>query len=87
MRPSPALASVQDHAIRAAIDAMDGTLLMAQALVEGGRRIDLAGLDREAGRLCMAVMALGEAEARRLRPALEALRRRVDGLAVSLASG
>ncbi len=72
-------------AIRAAIEAMDGTIVMARALVEGGRRIDLAGLEQEAGRLCAAVMTLEATQARPLRPALEALRRQVDGLATSLA--
>jgi hypothetical protein len=71
-------------AIRAAIEAMDGTLVMARALVEGGRRIDLAGLEQEAGRLCAAVITLDVAEAKPLRPALEALRRQVDGLSASL---
>ncbi|HEV7267395.1 MAG TPA: hypothetical protein VGN83_21190 [Falsiroseomonas sp.] len=74
------------QAVRAAIEAMDGTIVMARALVEGGRRIDLAGLDGETGRLCAAVMALDGAEARRLRPALESLRRQVDGLASRLAT-
>jgi hypothetical protein len=72
-------------AVRAAIEAMDGTLLMARALVEGGRRIDLAGLDGEAARLCAAVMALDAGEARGMRPALEALRLQLDGLATRLA--
>ena len=77
-------ATSHPEVVRVAIEAMDGTLIMARALVEGGRRIDLAGLDREAGRLCAAVMALDVEEAKRLRPALEALRRQVDGLSVSL---
>ena len=77
-------ATSHTEVVRVAIEAMDGTLIMARALVEGGRRIDLAGLDREAGRICAAVMALDVEEAKRLRPALEALRRQVDGLSVSL---
>jgi hypothetical protein len=81
MRSAPTHAK----AVSAAIEAMDGTIAMARALVEGGRRIDLAGLDGEAGRLCAAVMALEPGEARRLRPALLALRQQIDGLAASLA--
>ncbi|WP_270936889.1 hypothetical protein [Falsiroseomonas oryzae] len=75
----------QTQAVRAAIEAMDGTIAMARALVEGGRRVDLAGLDRETVSLCAAVMALDATAARDLRPALEALRRQVDGLAARLA--
>ncbi|WP_146217072.1 hypothetical protein [Falsiroseomonas bella] len=73
------------EAVHAAIASLDGTLSLARALVEGGRRIDLAGLEREATTLCAAVMALGAEEAKRLRPALLSLRGQVDGLAASLA--
>lgn len=75
------------EAVRAAIGALDGTLAVAKALVEGGRRIDLAGLEREAAALCAAVMALDAAEAKRLRPALEALRGNVESLAAALRPG
>lgn len=73
--------------VQAAIAAMDGTLAVATALVAGGRRIDLAGLDREAAVLCAAVMALDAAEAARLRPALEALCGNIDSLAAALRPG
>ena len=68
----------------AAIASFDGTIAVAQALVESGRRIDLAGLDHEAAALVAAIMALDAEEARRLRPALETLRAHVDGLAAKL---
>ncbi|WP_137177101.1 hypothetical protein [Roseomonas sp. AR75] len=74
------------EAVHAAIASLDGTLALARALVEGGRRIDLAGLEREATSLCAAVMALDEAEAKRMRPALLSLRSQVDGLADRLAA-
>jgi hypothetical protein len=70
--------------VQAAIAAMDGTLAVASALVASGRRIDLAGLDREAATLCAAVMALDAAAAVQLRPALEALRGNIDSLAAAL---
>jgi hypothetical protein len=73
-------------AVRAAIEAMDGTVAMARALVEGGREVDLAGLEQDATSVCAAVMALEEAQARALRPALEALLRQVDGLAARIAA-
>jgi hypothetical protein len=70
----------------AAIEALHDTVRMARALVDGGRRIDLAGLDAEAATLCTAVALLPAGAARPLRPALEALAREVDGLAVALPS-
>jgi len=76
--PSPAAA------VAAAIAALDGTLVVARALVESGRRIDLDGLEREAVALCAAVMALDVREARSLRPAIEALRHHVDSLAATM---
>jgi hypothetical protein len=87
MAPAPHHADAPHHttAVRAAIEAMDGTLAMARALVEGGRRIDLAGLEREATSICAAVMALEAEQGRSLRPALESLLRQVDGLAARLA--
>lgn len=74
------------QAVGAAIAALDGTLAVARALVEAGRRIDLEGLDRDAATLCAAVMALDDAQARLLRPELEALRAQVEGLAATMRS-
>jgi hypothetical protein len=68
----------------AAIASFDGTIAVAQALVASGRRIDLSGLEQEAAALVAALMALDAEEARRLRPALEALRDHVDTLAARL---
>lgn len=65
----------------AAIEALRRTVQMARALVQGGRRIDLAGLDGEAAALCTAVTLLPAETSRPLLPALEALVREVDGLA------
>lgn len=70
--------------IGAAIASFDGTIAVARALVETGRRIDLAGLDQEAAALVAAIMALEPEDARRLRPAVETLRAHVDGLAAKL---
>ena len=33
------------EAVRSAIDSLGGTVAVARALVEGGRRVDLAGLE------------------------------------------
>lgn len=73
--------------VGAAIAAMDGTLAVARALVESGRRIDLGGLEHEAAALVAAIMTLDAEEARRLRPAVEALRDHVDRLTARLHAG
>ena len=80
---NPALA----HPALAAIESLHATLLMARALHEGGRSIDLAGMDAEAAALCTALALLPKAAARPLRPALLALAHEVDGLAAALAWG
>ena len=73
------------EAVRAAIEAMSGTVTLARALVEGGREVDLEGLDKDANALCAAVMMLDREDARPLRPALEALLRQVNDLTVEVA--
>ncbi len=72
------------HAALVAIGSLHGTLQVARALVESGRRIDLGGLDSNAAMVCAAVIALPPAEARALRPALVALLDEVDGLGTAL---
>ena len=73
-----------DKTTLAAIDSLRGTVTMARVLVESGRTIDLAGLDAEAATLCAQVAKLPAATGQRLRPALEALVRDVEGLAATL---
>jgi len=80
-------AATHAEAVRAAIEALGGTVTVAKALVEGGRRIDLAGLDRDATALCAAVLTLATDDARALRPALETLLRQVEGLSHEVARG
>jgi hypothetical protein len=79
-------AATMEAATLAAIEALHGTVQMAKALVLGGRRIDLAGLDRDAAALCTAVALLPAETSRPLLPALEALVREVEGLAAALPS-
>ncbi|MBE9606381.1 hypothetical protein IAI18_16075 [Acetobacteraceae bacterium H6797] len=71
-------------AIMAAIDSMNGTVAIARALAESGRRIDLTGLDREVAQICAASVALGQAEGRALRPALEGLLHEITALREAL---
>lgn len=68
----------------AAIEALHATILMACALAEGGRRIDLMGLDGQAATLCTAVALLPRSEAEALAPALLALVSDVERLAATL---
>lgn len=73
-----------DAVLLAAIDTLHATVLMARALAEGGRRIDLAGLDGQAAALCTAIALLPRPQAVPLAPALEALVRDVERLAATL---
>lgn len=68
------------QAAAAAVDFMDGMLGVARGLLEGGRRVDLTGLDREMATLCTAVLLLDPEDRRALRPAMEELLRRLDSL-------
>ncbi|HYZ31617.1 MAG TPA: hypothetical protein VE684_04960 [Crenalkalicoccus sp.] len=72
-------------AILTALAQLRGTLDMAQALVRAGRRVDLAGLDAEAWRVCAAIAALPLDAARPLRAELETTLRSLDRLAAALA--
>jgi hypothetical protein len=74
------------EAVEAAIASFDGTIALARAFVEAGRRIELDGLERDAAALCAAIMAMDAEAAKRMRPALEGLRRQIDSLAASLAA-
>lgn len=70
--------------IAAAIEAMAATLATAHALVATGRRIDLAGLDGEIGRICAATLALPRPQTRLLRPMLLALEHELAALIATL---
>jgi hypothetical protein len=71
--------------VQASIESMSGMLAVARGLVEGWRRIDLEGLDRDTAAICAATLALSEDEGRTVRPALEGLLRQVDALAADIA--
>ena len=66
------------------IETLRGTLAMARALVQGGRHVDLAGLEDEAGGLCEALRTAPAPQARALRPAILALLTELDALAVTM---
>jgi len=69
----------------AAVDALEGTLAVAEALVAERRAVDLAGLDAQMGRLCTAALAAPRAMAPALRLRLESLLRAHDRLRAALA--
>ena len=71
-----------DAPVLAAIEVLRGTVQIARALSEAGRRIDLAGLDGDAAALCTAIALLPEG--RRAIPALEELLRDIDLLRAAL---
>lgn len=75
----------QAAGLLAAIEAMEATLGVAAALATEGRRVDLAGLEAEMGRLCAACLVAPEPMLPALRGRLSALLRQVDALAMRLA--
>lgn len=64
----------------AAIEALGNTLALARALVAAGREVELAGLESEAARLCLAVACLPEGSGARLRLPLHRLAGEVERL-------
>jgi hypothetical protein len=64
------------------IEGLRGTLALARALVEGGREVDLAGLENDAAAICAALDKLPGHAARDMRPAMIALMREVEALAL-----
>ncbi|WP_244407211.1 hypothetical protein [Roseomonas fluvialis] len=75
----------QTAVLIAAIDAMEATLAVAEALARERRRIDLAGLEAEVSRICAAALAAPRAAAADVRLRLEALVRALDRLRGGLA--
>ncbi len=75
----------QTAVLIAAIDAMEATLAVAEALATERRRIDLAGLEREVGRICAAALAAPRAAAPDVRLRLETLVRALDRIQGALA--
>lgn len=70
----------QTMVLLAAIEAMEATLAVAEALVAERRRIDLDGLDSEVGRICAACLAAPSGAAAAVRARLIGLLRVLDRL-------
>lgn len=75
----------QAAVLLAAIDAMEATIAVADALATERRRIDLAGLEDEVGRICVASLAAPRSTVQAVRGRLEGLLRRLDQLRAALA--
>jgi hypothetical protein len=75
----------QTAVLLAAMEAMEATLAVAEALAAERRRIDLAGLEAEIGRICAACLAAPKGALPAVRVRLEALLRALDRLRVGLA--
>ncbi|HWT07723.1 MAG TPA: hypothetical protein VN329_01080 [Roseomonas sp.] len=78
---TPAATEARQAAVLlAAIEAMEATLSVAEALATQGRRIDLDGLEVEVERLCAACLAAPRGAAPAVRARLEGLLRLHDRL-------
>ncbi len=60
------------------------TIRLSRALVDTGRSVDLAGLDRIIGLLCAKALDLQPEQGRELIPELSAMLREIDGLSAAL---
>jgi 7,8-dihydro-6-hydroxymethylpterin-pyrophosphokinase len=84
---SAAAEAHQAAVLLAAIEAMETTLGVAEALASGHRRIDLDGLEDEMGRICAACLTVPQSAAPAIRARLEALLRLLDRLQGAIAPG
>jgi hypothetical protein len=69
---------------RAAAENVAATLRIASAFAGSGRRIDLAGLDNEVGKLCAGVLDLPPPLGLAMRPCLVSLLAELDHLAATV---
>jgi hypothetical protein len=84
--PANAVPPLPSDQAAIAAKAVVGTLRMARALAQSHRRIDLAGLDHEIGRLCATSLDLPPADGRAIRPLLATVLTELDGLSACVAA-
>lgn len=92
MEPSAALAEVSPlladrtriGRTRSLAGGIATTIRLSRALVDTGRSVDLAGLDRVVGLLCAKALDLQPEQGRELVPELSAMLREIDGLTAAL---
>ena len=82
---NPEAEARQTIVLLAAIEAMEATFAVAEALAAERRRIDLDGLEAEVGRICAACLAAPRGATPAVRARLEALVRLLDRLQGALA--
>ena len=70
--------------IAALCQAVQHTVEMAAGLTNGGRRVELAGLDHAVGLLCAKALDLPAVDGRLARPGLVALLTELDALSLAL---
>lgn len=70
----------QVAAVQSMIHGIGQMLRIAGALVQAGRNIDLAGIDRQIGLLCAKALDLPTPDGRQFRPQLIGLRDEIDAL-------
>jgi hypothetical protein len=73
-------------AVRELADGLGQMLRIAGALIEGGREVDLAGLEGQIGLLCAKTLDLPMEEGRAMRPLLHDLLARIDTLTATIAA-
>jgi hypothetical protein len=73
-------------AARELADGLGQMLRVAGALIQGGRDVDLAGLEGQVGLLCAKTLDLPAEEGRALRPLLHDLRAGIDTLTAAIAT-
>ena len=85
--PPPGLpqAASRQPAAEQAAEGVAGLLRLARGMLDGGRRVQLDGLDQMVGRLCARCLDLPPEEGRALRPRLAALLVEIDALHALLA--
>ncbi len=81
--PSPTCQRVA--ALQSMAGALDRILRLAGALVQAGRPVELAGLDRQVGLLCAQSLDLEPPSGQDIRLSLIALRQQLENLAAGMA--
>lgn len=74
----------QIEMVRGMAESLGRTVCIARALLQHGRTLDLAGLDRGVGLLCAKALDLPLEAGRQFRPHLEALLNEADRLTAAL---
>jgi len=82
--PPPANLAPPHQVVDQMIDGATSTLRVARGLLEGGRRVDLEGLDRVIGVICARALDLPPEEGRTIRPRLALLLADLDALSLAL---